>query len=181
MTILISATSSSPGRKGCRSRRIRAWSAMIAASLASVLPSPPVALGGTADGSARDVERVLAVIEKQIDQQGGAAVGQVDAPDDLVTQGEDINRELQQFRLVVCHSPRQQPLPGVVDHHTLMMGPAGVDAGPDRCHALSTGRLLTCSTDDLAGESLLSVPNQQQSRRGVSGGESYEAIRTADH
>jgi hypothetical protein len=60
-----------------------------------------VALGGAVDGPAREVEHRLVVVEEDRDGQGGAAVGQIDPPGDLMAQIRDVGEEFEQFRLVV--------------------------------------------------------------------------------
>jgi hypothetical protein len=53
------------------------------------------------DGPAREVEHRLVVVEEDRDGQGGAAVGQIDPPGDLMAQIRDVGEEFEQFRLVV--------------------------------------------------------------------------------
>lgn len=60
-----------------------------------------VALGGAVDGPAGDVVHRLVVVEEDRDGEGGAAVGQVDAPGRLLGQGQDVGEEFEEFGFVV--------------------------------------------------------------------------------
>ena len=66
------------------------------------------------------------------DQQRGSAVVQVRRPDDLVPAGEfqDVGDEVQQGRFVVGDFLREEPVSVGVDHDAVMVGFAGIDAGP---------------------------------------------------
>lgn len=84
------------------------------------------------DDPARDVEDVLAVGDEDGDQQRRPAVVQVGRPDDLVPAGEfeDGGDESEQGGFVVGDFLREQTVSVGVDHDAVMMGFAGVDAGP---------------------------------------------------
>lgn len=114
------------------------------------MPTQPV------DGPAGDVEQVLVVVEQDRDHEAGPAVGQVDAPGRHLAQVQNVAEELEQFCFLVDHPPGQQPPVGVVDHHAVVMGLAGVDTSQIAVTRFSAGRVRTSTTDDLAVESLLS-------------------------
>ena len=91
-----------------------------------------VNLGGVVHGPARNVEDVLAVADEQGDQQRRSAMVQVRRPDHLVPvcELEHVGEELEQCWFVVGDSLGEQPVSVGVDHNAVMMGFAGVDAGP---------------------------------------------------
>lgn len=99
----------------------------------------------------------LLVVEEDRDGQGGSAVGQVDTPRHLITQGHDTGEEFEQFGFVVGDAPRQRPTAALVDRDAVVVGFACVDAGPDRGRMVPPcGVLSIPPTDDLAVDSLRS-------------------------
>lgn len=120
-----------------------------------------VALRGAVDGPAGDVVHRLRMVDQECDGQGGSAVGKVDVPGHLVSQGQDGGEEFEEFGFVVGDAPGQQPAAALVDRDAVVVGLACVDAGPDGCHVLPPcGVVLMPATDDLAVDSLLSDHSQ---------------------
>ena len=143
---------------------------MIAASRASVLPSPRYPGRGMGERVARQVQQQLAGRREQRDKQRGAAAGHVRRPRHLAERSHVGNQRLQ-LRLVVSDPPRQQPPPP--GHRSPRRGDAPWQHPPLPNLAHRSPRWLLTSSfpgrePDHAGVTLLSdrtaLPNQQPGR-----------------
>jgi len=166
---------------------------MMAASRASVLPSPPIHAGCSVHHPAGDVEQRLAGVDQQRDRESGAAGVEVDRPGLDLAQRGDVGDHLRQRRFVVQDPAGEQPPALTVDHHAVVVGLPSVDPGPDLSHLTSPcsdGRSVSFPSRRLARRVLtqrsdVALPNQRSGSsrhsgrpfpRGHTSGTSTEAI-----
>lgn len=102
----------------------------------------PVGGRGPVDRQAGQIGHGLVVAEQQADQQGGAAVVEVDGPQHVGGYRQDVADELEQLGLVVQDPAGQQPFAVRVDHHAVVMFLADVHPGPDLGHVSSASSSL---------------------------------------